>query len=721
MSFLKSFYPLFIGLLPLLLGINANAQTSQVNASIDHEQHCTPSSEQATRLNTKEKFQECLDSADACMFKTPNKARGLLEQAIGMLESKPAPFASDSLDILRMKTDIKRGICCYLLGNIDSAIIMYNKSREMAEKIYDTIYIIRNINNLAICHMDMCRYDEAIDNYLTGLELAKKQGHKLMIATFCNNISAFYSNNDNFKDINKALRYRREGLKICLEVGDKEKIADNYANFGSIYKDTLSDSAMYYVNLAIPIYKEIGDIFKLSQTYVIAGNIHKKLNDYDKALEYFKLAVELDEKSGNTINIANHCSQISQLYLIMSKKIPEPQKSVYINQAYSKALKAFDASQKTQNPASISESAAILATIDSMRHNYKDAFKYLQICTRINDSIRSQKLMESTFRVENRYMLERNQALENEKLVANKLMRSQRTTLMIVVIGLVLLAIMLVLLYRRMILVSRQRDMITHQKEEIESQRKEILSSINYARHLQEAVLPSVPEFSDGHASMFVLYSPRDIVSGDFYWFFERGDTLLLAVADCTGHGVPGACLSMLGLSYMRELSVSRFDSTPAQMLDIAREMVIKDLGQTGNIAEQHDGMDISVCRLNRSTNELQFASAHNPLFVVPKAGEPYNIKGDRQPVSFYKIMTPFTNQTVQLQPGDTFYMMSDGLKDLFSEDGRKFTYKRLKDLLIDMNDIPLQQQQVRLSDEIRSWRGDRKQIDDITLLGFRV
>lgn len=721
MFILKRFYPLIIGLLPVLFGANAKAQSARMNAPLEQEQQCTPSSEQSERLSAKRIYQQNFDSADVCIFSAPSKANIFLDRADRALSAKPAPFTSDSIARLRMSLCTKKGICYYLLGAIDSAIIKYNESMQQAEDLNDTLHIIRNINNLAICYTDLCRYDESISYYLKGYELAKKIGQKVLTATFCNNISAFYSNNNQFKDFDKSLRYRREGLKISIELGNKEKMADNYANFGALYSDTMPDSAMYYANLAVPIIKENGDQFKLSQVYVIIGNLYKKKGEVDKALEYFLEAVEIDKKSGNDISIASHSVNLAQIYLDKVKTSDEPKKSQYLALAYSSAEAAFTASQKTKLPTNMADAAMVLATVDSMRHNYKNAFKYLQIGTRINDSIRSQKLMESTFRVENRYMQERNNALESEKMVADKLMRTQRATLMIVVVGLVLLAIMLVLLYRRMMLVSRQRDMISHQKEEIETQRKEILSSINYARQLQEAVLPSVPEFTDGQASMFVLYSPRDIVSGDFYWFFERGDTLLLAVADCTGHGVPGACLSMLGLSYMRELSVSRFECTPAQMLDIARDMVIKDLGQTGNVSEQHDGMDISVCRLNRSTNELQFASAHNPLFVVPKDGDPYNIKGDRQPVSFHKIMTPFTNQTVQLQPGDTFYMMSDGLKDLFSEDGRKFSYKRLKDLLVDMNDIPLPQQQVRLTDEIRSWRGGRKQIDDITLLGFRV
>ena len=242
------------------------------------------------------------------------------------------------------------------------------------------------------------------------------------------------------------------------------------------------------------------------------------------------------------------------------------------------------------------------------------------------------------------------------------------------------------------------------QRDFASKQRMEIINSVNYAKRLQNAVLPNLPD----DLPMFVLYLPRDIVSGDFYWYSRHGSTLLLAVADCTGHGVPGACMSMLGLSYLRELSISHIGSTPAQMLDLMRQMIIGSLDQTGTAGEQRDGMDLTMCKLNTSTHELQFASAHNPLLVVPSQGEPYTIKGDRQPISYHHNMKPFTNQTLQLQPGDTFYMMSDGLKDLFNSDDQKYSYNRIKSNLEQMRGEPMPQQLERLHTDVLQWSASR-------------
>ena len=289
-------------------------------------------------------------------------------------------------------------------------------------------------------------------------------------------------------------------------------------------------------------------------------------------------------------------------------------------------------------------------------------------------------------------------------------------------------------------IIDSQTSELRQQNKEIEHKNKEITDSIFYAKKIQEAIMPSAAYISELYSESFVLFKPKDIVSGDFYWATQKGNNVLLAAADCTGHGVPGAFMSMLGNDNLNEVIIDRNTIEPSKILEGARIGIIKALKQKGESGENKDGMDISMIAFDKDTSILQYAGANNPLYIIRNnskkkfSGYDYNlvkekyslleIKGNKFPVGIYinNELPPFTNHSLQLETGDSIYVFSDGYADQFGgENGKKFKYNQLKEILLSIQDMPMKKQYEVLLSSFEKWRGNLEQVDDVLLIGLKV
>ncbi len=264
---------------------------------------------------------------------------------------------------------------------------------------------------------------------------------------------------------------------------------------------------------------------------------------------------------------------------------------------------------------------------------------------------------------------------------------------------------------------------ISRQRDKIAAQNKDITDSIHYASRIQSALLPSDDFAKSVLDSYFILFKPRDIVSGDYYWLTQIGNKTIIVAADCTGHGVPGAFMSMLGVAFLNEIVVRDKTISTNEILDRLREYVIKSLKQTGEEGGSKDGMDIALTIINHDNLEAEFSGAYNPLYVL-RDGEIETIKADRMPIGYHiKVNTPFTRKEVKLQKGDRLYMFSDGYPDQFGgEDGRKYMSKRFKSKIIETSTLSMSEQKAALDESIEAWKGDRyEQIDDILVIGVQI
>ncbi len=274
--------------------------------------------------------------------------------------------------------------------------------------------------------------------------------------------------------------------------------------------------------------------------------------------------------------------------------------------------------------------------------------------------------------------------------------------------------------------IEHQNERLTETFDRLNKSYGQIRDSINYAGRIQEAVLPRDEELEDVFSSYFIYYRPRDIVSGDFYWVKKIKDKYLIAAVDCTGHGVPGAFLSLLGITFLNEicsdLSISDDKIIASDILDRLRKKVKDALRQ--NFLENHaarEAMDVALCVVDESKSSMQFAGAHNPLYLIQK-GELIEYKGDRMPISFQRKEVRFTNHEIKLNAGDRCYLFSDGYVDQFGgKHGDKLKTKRFKYSLLDMLSDEMHFQGTLIDKKFNDWRGDRRQIDDVLVIGFEI
>jgi serine phosphatase RsbU (regulator of sigma subunit) len=257
--------------------------------------------------------------------------------------------------------------------------------------------------------------------------------------------------------------------------------------------------------------------------------------------------------------------------------------------------------------------------------------------------------------------------------------------------------------------------------DEIEEKNTEITDSIRYAKRIQDAVLPPEDVLSEFMPEHFILFRPRDIVSGDFYWMTRKDQCTVVVVADCTGHGIPGAFMSMLGVSLLNDI-VGRMEKLQANLiLEQLRTCVIESLHQTGKDGEAKDGMDLSLCVFDHNSMKLQFSGAFNSIYHICN-GELAELKADRMPIAIHwKMDAEFTNQEIQIHKGDMIYMFSDGFADQFGgPEGKKYRYKPLKDLLLSLQDKSMDEQKKILEDSFDEWKGTLPQVDDVILMGVK-
>lgn len=264
-------------------------------------------------------------------------------------------------------------------------------------------------------------------------------------------------------------------------------------------------------------------------------------------------------------------------------------------------------------------------------------------------------------------------------------------------------------------------DLIERQKVELEIRDKNITDSLNYAQRIQEALLPSEAYFRKYIKDSFIFFKPKDIVSGDFYWIGEKGDKIFVVTADCTGHGVPGALMSMIGLEIIEKTINEDNIETPAQILSVLNKGLKKTFSREKNVGTIiRDGMDIGLCVIDIKRKKIEYSGAFIPLYLI-RDNTLIEMKGDKLIIGMNPTDIPYASHKLDLLEDDIFYMFSDGYVDQFGgSENKKFMYRRFRYLLMTIHRFPVNDQKAILEDNIRTWMNENIQIDDLTVIGFR-
>lgn len=634
------------------------------------------------------------------------------------------------------------GVAHTIKNNYDKALEYHNKQIGVAKLSNDIDGEIKGYNNIGVIYQNLGNFAEAFTFYIKAIKLAEKQNNYYLIGILYNNIAVIYSNLNEF---NKSVEYCRKSLEYLKLAKDTISTSHTYLNLGVTFIELniYPDSSLLYFTLAEKQFIYHNDYNALSLVEQNKAVIYSRKGLYEQAFECISKADKFAVQIGNSKQVANIYQAKALMYV--NYYLKKDKDKGYINKAIALNNKALQIASELNLRLEKSKSLILRVRIDSIRSNYKDAFFNLYESTLLTDSIRGFTKNTSIAQIDARFMLEKKQQeidlLEIQNALKEERSHRMRTVMTISIVGVIILTILIIANIRKLKLTQHQKNVIqkqkeivegqinklniqnekiTHQKEEIEKNRESMIDSITYARRIQQAVLPKFPESIN--VEHFVLFQPKDIVSGDFYWFNKTGNNLIFAVADCTGHGVPGGFMSMLGVSFLNEIMMNNHQPKASQILNLLRNLVISSLQQKGTRSEAKDGMDIAICILNTQTNQLQFAGAYGQLYIISaNSNEVQTIKGDKQTIAFNNKMEPFNNHQIQLQKGDGIYLASDGYKDQFDADGNKFGVKRFCNLLNQISILSMLQQKNEFEQVIRTWILNSVQIDDITVLGIRV
>jgi len=639
----------------------------------------------------------------------------------------------------------------YDLEAFEKSIENYTKSIEAKHIIWDRKGEAYCLHVIGMLYRKMNNNDKAIDYEFRSLKIAEEINDKLRIAYVSNGIALIYQS---LKQYEKALQYYQKFLDISLELNNSADVADAYNNFGTVYIEmNVRDKGLYYYKKALQLYISTNYRKGLARSYSNIGNIFLLQGKLDSAIIYQDKGLRIEFESNNREGIAYSYSNIADIHL--------NRRDFDSAITYKKLALSYTLENDLREGVYDDLTRCYILKGDST-----NAMKSHKLSLAFKDSIYNRETKNIVAELQTKYETEKKEkeiqilTKENEvktlRLKSNQILLYSISGILILIVSLVFVILrayraknkanLLLVLKNNEILnqkeeIEAQRDEIEVQRDTLAKHKKNITDSILYAQRIQQAVLPTDENLNMALPEHFVLFRPRDIVSGDFYWLRKINNLVVIAVADCTGHGVPGAFMSMLGVSFLNEIVNDKDVNTAGEVLNRMREMVKSSLHQRGAIGEQKDGMDIALCALNMDTLQLQFAGAHNPLFIVRKGVNLndygtipdlksvesethtlFEIKANRQSVSINQKEAEFTTHEIQLKQGDTFYMFSDGLIDqLGGETNEKYRVQRFKKLLLDSVDKPMAEQKRILESTHELWRKNIEQIDDILVFGVRV
>lgn len=635
------------------------------------------------------------------------------------------------------------GICKHEQGFYQTAVEHYLKAIEIAGEAGFKTGEARCFNNLGIAYYDQGSYEKSIEAYLQALRINEELGEKRSMSACLNNIGIVHQEQLSF---DKAIEYYEKALVLKEEIDDKRGMAICRINIGNIYnKQGVYDKAIEYYNIALEIFEETGNKKGIAGASHNIGETYVTRGDFDEAGRYYSKALALYEEIGDRMGMATTEVGIADLNIIRADSVRKgDQKIRYLNQTIVYAGRAIKNAGEMQLLPLVKEAADALMKAYSRLGNEKKALEFAGIYIAMQDSIfikeKTRAIQEMSARYETEKKEQQIELQESQLIVKDAKIKQQRTLRNALAAGLAavgLIVIVIAYAYRQKQKdnekIREQNNRILAANEELKElneitrqQNEEILSSIQYAHRIQAAVLPPESYITELLNENFIIYKPKEIVSGDFYWIRQINNYIIVASADCTGHGVPGAFMSMLGISYLNEIVARREVTQANHVLNELRKEIKHSLRQTGQKEASREGIDMALCVIDTKNNVMQFAGAYSPLYIISNSnGESVfkELKADMMPIGVHFVNDKsFTNHEIPLQIGDTFYVFTDGFIDqVGGPNNTRFSSRNLKKLLMDIHDQPMYEQKEIMEETLKEWMGKEPQRDDILIIGARI
>ncbi|MFZ5553816.1 MAG: tetratricopeptide repeat protein [Bacteroidota bacterium] len=631
------------------------------------------------------------------------------------------------------------------------ALNFVKQSITEAENCNDSVVLAHAEQLCGQIYDNLQLYSDALDHYFRALSIAEEKKMDDILSILYNHIGIIYSYQGNTQ---KSKEYFTKVVKEVEKTDDLLSMAKAYNNLGIAYKNLGEiDKAEEYYRQALLIFEQEKFEKGIVSCYANIGVIYFLRKDNKEALVWSQKvidrAIRSENKFAEAVGRINHAEA-----LVAENKY---------NEAITNYLKADQLAKETNNLMQQRDAMGGAYKLFALMGKYKEAFESLSRYIELKETLFSEETNQKLALSQKNYeMLKAEKELElsrkneeitkkeNEILKKNNEIEEQelhRTRILFVFVSLLCVAgiIMAIVMMKRFREKKRANLLLSEQKEKIQHQKKEITDSINYARRIQEAMLPGNEMFSKIFPQSFLFNRPKDIVSGDFYWIHPlyEGNAVtgaIYATADCTGHGVPGGFMSMLGNSFLNEIVNEKNITQPAEVLNQLRDKVIHALRQTGAEGENKDGMDITLVKIDFKTLRLSYAAAHNPVWIVREGDKGtkgqrdkesgneresgdrkiIELKADKQPVAIYFRQKPFTQHDFQLLQGDTIITSTDGYADQFGgPKGKKYKKSKMKEMILSAGNFS------ELSDKIKTefdaWSKHHEQNDDVLVIGIKI
>ncbi|HEC44377.1 MAG TPA: tetratricopeptide repeat protein [Bacteroides sp.] len=585
------------------------------------------------------------------------------------------------------------------------------------------------LNNIGVVYKTMGEYDKAIEYYQENLKIQEAAGNLIKMAWARTNIANVYFAFE--IDFELALEYYQVSLDLFLTHNEEKPedvlgimgLAQTYMNMGIVYKELDSiDNALDNFSTALQYFENLDNSAGIAATQRNLGSVYMEEGNFREALEAVQASLDYYHEIGQLKEEAEDLKNLGKIHYHMqnySQALEYMNQSLVISRELDLKREMFDVYRDKSN-------------VYRDMGNFRPALENYELYTVLKDSSIREENLNQISELETKYQTERvereNVLLNTQNELQEAQVKRQRIFLFSVIGISIIILVFGFVVYRQYqekkkanILLNEQNIEIKQQRDQIFQQKQEITDSIQYASRIQNAILPPDSMLSKLQEH-FILYKPRDIVSGDYYWMTLKDNKTIVAVADCTGHGVPGAFMSMLGISFMNEI-VNKSDETQAnEIMNQLRGNVISSLGQTGEEGEAQDGMDMALCVIDTNAMKIQYSGAYNPLYII-RNNELLEFKPDKMPIGIYMEKSdPFSNHDIDVEIGDAIYMFSDGYVDQFGgARQKKFMTKNFKELLLRINKKPMKEQRDILDNTIQEWMGAVEQIDDILVLGLRI
>ena len=563
----------------------------------------------------------------------------------------------------------------------EKAQLFYFKAYRINDSIHDQKSLAYSLYNIGWVMGIQQNNTEGLNYLYKSLRIYISLKDTLGSGFVYNGLASYFQNQ--YKQINckayfdSAIIYFNKSMVIAKKNGSRENLGASYLNIGELFYDKNTiDSSFFYTNKGLDIYREIQDSTNIMNSFLMLAKCHLILNHAEKALDIYQEAYTF---------YLSHDLQNQQISCLKG-----------------------------------------LSEVSYKLGNYKDSYNYYQKYTVIKEKS-DKEIYNSNFDdLKTSYSLQKSEGQVKELNQANEiqLLKNKKNTYFIfALIGFAIAILIIALLLMKQ---NKQKQLVNYklqlQNKIISEKKQEIDHSIQYAKGIQQAVLPDESELSNQFGQSFILYKPKDVVSGDFYWFGKINNDFYCIVADCTGHGVPGALMSIIGAEKIGQAIREKNITQPETILSFLNHQIKYILKQHSDQAKQKDGMDLVLLKFNTISNEVEFCGANRPLYLV-RNKELIEYKPDKVSLGgFTSEQQPFTTTKISLQKNDSLYLFTDGYADQFGgNDGKKFMTKNLKNLFIAIAELSADQQKEKIDVTFNTWQKDYEQVDDVLVIGIKI